>query len=94
MLEITFVAQSEGILTSETVRAWQQEENDHLNTKLKNSSSFEPEPTYFHPSSNWAHMNLPSTDCITLWDTGCNLDLLRYVAKKSVEVPNDFVSFS
>ena len=30
---------------------------------------------------------------ITVWDTGVNVDLLKYVGAKSVTLPEDFVSF-
>lgn len=33
-----------------------------------------------------------ATSAITTWNTGCNLDVLRFIGAKSVTVPDNIVS--
>jgi hypothetical protein len=40
---------------------------------------------------HWAGIHQADA-AITVWDTGADLDLLRYVGEKSVTYPQDFVS--
>ena len=49
-------------------------------------------PRAIHLEGNWKGFKQAPKE-FTKWDTGVDLDLLRYVGAKSVEVPESFVSF-
>lgn len=53
----------------------------------KNYTIF-PRNTYLQ--KKWSQMSLPSEKSVSSWMTGCDLDFLRFVGKKSVTYPEDF----
>ncbi|RNA23119.1 putative 2-oxoglutarate dehydrogenase E1 component DHKTD1 mitochondrial [Brachionus plicatilis] len=54
----------------------------------KNNYKFEPRNTYLN--GQWSDMRLSSNNERSTWNTGCSLDLLRFVGVKSVSLPDDF----
>ena len=64
--------------------------DDSLNNVLNGTYKIEPRNTYLN--KQWSIMNLASTKDRTNWNTGCNIDLLKYVGMKSVNYPKDFVN--
>ncbi|XP_026279929.2 2-oxoadipate dehydrogenase complex component E1 isoform X1 [Frankliniella occidentalis] len=58
-----------------------------LNDKLKKIDSFVPKPTYFQ--RQWSSVEQAGA-AVTSWDTGVDVQLLRHIARKSVEYPEHF----
>ena len=65
--------------------------DDSLNNVLNGTYKIEPRNTYLN--KKWSIMNLASNKERTSWNTGCNIDLLKYIGAKSVNYPKDFVIF-
>ncbi|XP_022090977.1 probable 2-oxoglutarate dehydrogenase E1 component DHKTD1, mitochondrial isoform X2 [Acanthaster planci] len=60
---------------------------EELNQCLKAAKTHEPEPTTL--GKQWSSC-VEAPAHITSWDTGVDMELLRFVAAKSVELPEDF----
>ncbi|KAG7199330.1 hypothetical protein KM043_018178 [Ampulex compressa] len=60
--------------------------NAWLYQALKQADNYVPQPAYF--TDRWSNMRQPESS-ITEWDTGVDLNLLRFVAEKSVQFSND-----
>ena len=73
------------------VASWNDEEAERLEGCFKRSSKYETREFFLNPNSSWSDMRVGSGDHVTVWDTGFDLQLLRFIASKSVETPNDFV---
>ncbi|KAG8230982.1 hypothetical protein J437_LFUL003940 [Ladona fulva] len=77
---------NEGIMSKEEISDVIQEHTVWLNHCLNNVDKFKPSERC---KKQWAgEMQAPAH--VTKWDTGVNLDLLRYLGAKSVEFPPDF----
>lgn len=63
--------------------------DDSLNQVVNSTYKIEPRNTYLN--KKWSSMNLASTKERTQWNTGCNVDLLKYIGLKSVKIPENFV---
>jgi 2-oxoglutarate dehydrogenase complex dehydrogenase (E1) component-like enzyme len=63
--------------------------DDSLNQVVNSTYKIEPRNTYLN--KKWASMNLASTKERTKWNTGCNIDLLKFIGLKSVKIPDNFV---
>jgi probable 2-oxoglutarate dehydrogenase E1 component DHKTD1 len=63
--------------------------DDALNNVLNGTYKIAPRNTYLN--KQWSTMNLASNKERTNWNTGCNVDLLKYIGVKSVDYPKDFV---
>lgn len=77
------------ILTQESVENIIENHTEWLNKTLKESSDM-PEQSTSYLAGRWTEMKQAEAN-ITQWDTGVELDLLRYVGEKSVQVPPNFV---
>lgn len=55
------------------------------------NGSYKIEPRNVYLNKQWSSMTIASQKERTKWNTGCNLDLLKYVGVKSVSYPEDFV---
>lgn len=61
-----------------------------LNDALKQTDNFVPQPTYF--THRWSGFS-QAKSTLTSWDTGVDLDLLRFIIRKSVTLKDDVVIF-
>ena len=59
-----------------------------LNESLKKVDDYKPEVNYY--TGSWSLLKQASSQ-ITTWDTGVDLNLLRFVGSKSVSYPQNFV---
>ncbi|XP_059162546.1 2-oxoadipate dehydrogenase complex component E1-like [Physella acuta] len=66
----------------ETVNSW----NSVLQENLDQVPSHQTKP--FHLQGHWSSL-VQASDNITVWDTGVNADVLKFVGAKSVAVPED-----
>ncbi|XP_057340582.1 probable 2-oxoglutarate dehydrogenase E1 component DHKTD1 homolog, mitochondrial [Microplitis mediator] len=57
-----------------------------LNDALKQTDNFVPQPTYF--THRWSGFT-QAKSTLTSWDTGVDLDLLRFIIRKSVTLKDD-----
>ncbi|XP_008552671.1 probable 2-oxoglutarate dehydrogenase E1 component DHKTD1 homolog, mitochondrial [Microplitis demolitor] len=57
-----------------------------LNDALKQTDNFVPQPTYF--THRWSGFS-QAKSTLTSWDTGVDLDLLRFIIRKSVTLKDD-----
>jgi len=78
------------ILTQESVENIIENHTAWLNKTLKESSKDMPEQSTSYLTGRWTEIKQAEAN-ITQWDTGVELDLLRYVGEKSVQVPPNFV---
>jgi probable 2-oxoglutarate dehydrogenase E1 component DHKTD1 len=60
-----------------------------LDQVVKSTHVIEPRNTYLN--KKWSNMNLPSSQSITNWETGCDIEFLKFIGARSVAYPNDFV---
>ncbi|XP_069689764.1 2-oxoadipate dehydrogenase complex component E1 isoform X2 [Periplaneta americana] len=81
----------EGVMTKEDVDVIVAEYTSWLNNILKTSDSYIPQETFLR--KHWAGIH-QADSAITVWDTGVELDILRYVGKRSVTYPEKFVANS
>ena len=72
------------------VSKYKQYLEDALNEVNTGKYKIEPRNTYLQ--KQWSSMTIASHLERTYWNTGCDIDLLRYVGAKSVSTPSDFVS--
>ncbi|XP_069689765.1 2-oxoadipate dehydrogenase complex component E1 isoform X3 [Periplaneta americana] len=77
----------EGVMTKEDVDVIVAEYTSWLNNILKTSDSYIPQETFLR--KHWAGIH-QADSAITVWDTGVELDILRYVGKRSVTYPEKF----
>ncbi|XP_012870221.1 PREDICTED: probable 2-oxoglutarate dehydrogenase E1 component DHKTD1, mitochondrial [Dipodomys ordii] len=75
-----------GLMTQEEVSEIKASYYAKLNDHLTNVANYRP-PTP-HLQAHWQGLAQPEA-CITTWDTGVPLDLLRFIGMKSVEVPKE-----
>lgn len=78
------------VLTRESIKDIAENHTTWLNETLKESSKDISEPTAPYLAGKWSKMKQAEAS-ITRWDTGVELDLLRFVGEKSVQVPPNFV---
>lgn len=75
-----------GLLTQEEVSDIKASYYTKLNDHLTNAAQYSPPVTNLQ--AHWQGLVQPEA-CITTWDTGVPLDLLRFIGVKSVEVPEE-----
>ncbi|XP_055970675.1 LOW QUALITY PROTEIN: 2-oxoadipate dehydrogenase complex component E1 [Sorex fumeus] len=75
-----------GLMTPEEVSEIKTSYYAKLNGHLTNLEHYRPPAT--HLQAHWQGLVQPPA-CITTWDTGVPLDLLRFVGAKSVQVPEE-----
>ena len=76
---------------SEEINKYRQLLEDALAEVNNGNYKIEPRNTYLQ--KQWSSMTVASNTQRTSWNTGCDIDLLKYVGVKSVTTPTDFVSF-
>ncbi|RLU16243.1 hypothetical protein DMN91_012003 [Ooceraea biroi] len=77
------------VLTRENVKNIVENHTAWLNKTLKESENdVWQEPTVHH-TGRWTGIK-PAEPNVTIWDTGFNLDLLKFVGEKSVQTPQNF----
>ncbi|CAD6186781.1 unnamed protein product [Caenorhabditis auriculariae] len=80
---------SEGITTEEDIKKDLDKQTEELNVTLKSVDKSQPEVT--HLQGNWkGFVQAPSS--VERWDTGVDVDLLRFVGAASVHFPDNFDS--
>lgn len=62
--------------------------NSQLNQSLNEMDNFIPQPTYF--AGLWTGIKQAEAS-VTEWNTGVDLNLLKFVAEKSVHIKDDLV---
>lgn len=62
-----------------------------LAKSLKQVDDYVPQPTYF--THRWTGMQQAQA-ALTTWNTGVDLDLLKFVASKSINFKDDLVSLA
>ncbi|XP_077274295.1 putative 2-oxoadipate dehydrogenase complex component E1 homolog isoform X1 [Temnothorax americanus] len=77
------------ILTPESIRNIVESHTAWLNKTLKESSKDISAQSTTYLAGRWTKMKQAEAN-ITQWDTGVELDLLRFVGEKSVQVPSNF----
>lgn len=77
---------AKGLTTQEEVSEIKASYYAKLNGHLVNMDQYSPPAT--HLQAHWQGLVQPAA-CITTWQTGVPLDLLRFVGVKSVEVPEE-----
>ncbi|XP_071963051.1 2-oxoadipate dehydrogenase complex component E1-like [Antedon mediterranea] len=77
----------EGILDKETISKEVSTYYEALNYSLKEADTHEPKQ--FHLQAHWKDL-VDAPSHISTWDTGVDQELLRFIAAKSVQVPEDF----
>lgn len=82
---------SENILTAPQVQDIADQHFNWLNDELIKVDQYQPERYYFQ--NKWKHIQ-QATPTINVWDTGVDYDLLQFIGKQSVYIPNGFVSLS
>ncbi|XP_034877544.1 probable 2-oxoglutarate dehydrogenase E1 component DHKTD1, mitochondrial [Mirounga leonina] len=75
-----------GLMTQEEVSEIKSSYYSKLNNHLTNMAHYSPLATNLQ--AHWQGLVQPPA-CISTWDTGVPLDLLRFIGGKSVEVPED-----
>lgn len=75
-----------GLMTQEEVSNIKASYYAKLNGHLANVAHYSPPAT--HLQARWQGLVQPAA-CITTWDTGVPLELLRFIGVKSVEVPEE-----
>ncbi|XP_067943733.1 2-oxoadipate dehydrogenase complex component E1-like [Watersipora subatra] len=79
---------AEGVCSKEEVDKAEATWKDYLNKQHDLLETHQP--TARHLEKQWSGLVQPSADRST-WDTGVSVDLLRYIAAKSVSIPDDFL---
>lgn len=74
------------IVTRQEIEDIKKNYYDKLNNDLKDAT-FKPGKSYF--MKQWSGIEQASKN-LTTWDTGMNVEILRYIGMKSVEYPNNF----
>ncbi|XP_058809659.1 probable 2-oxoglutarate dehydrogenase E1 component DHKTD1 homolog, mitochondrial [Phymastichus coffea] len=72
------------VMTEEQGAAISERHTAKLNESLRKADSYEPERTYF--KGRWSQLQ-QAAHSLTIWDTGVDANLLRFVAEKSVRYP-------
>lgn len=62
--------------------------NSQLNQSLNEMDNFIPQPTYFE--GLWTGIKQAEAS-VTEWDTGVDLNLLKFIAEKSVHIKDNVV---
>lgn len=75
-----------GLMTQEEVSEIKSSYYAKLNDHLTNMAHYSPPATNLQ--AHWQGLVQPPA-CISTWDTGVPLDLLRFIGGKSVEVPEE-----
>ena len=75
-----------GLMTQEEVSEIKASYYAKLNGHLTNMAHYSPPATNLQ--AHWQGLVQPEA-CITTWNTGVPLDLLRFIGRKSVEVPEE-----
>uniref|UniRef100_A0ABD2WJ13 Transketolase-like pyrimidine-binding domain-containing protein n=1 Tax=Trichogramma kaykai TaxID=54128 RepID=A0ABD2WJ13_9HYME len=75
------------VLSADEATKMTNEYTSKLEKCLKSADDYEPQATYLR--GRWSKIERAGAK-VTTWDTGCDLDLLRYVGRKSVEYPEMF----
>ena len=75
-------------MSAEDSSNWLQAHRTMLNDCLTNVDSQQPETTQLQ--AQWATVQ-QAPPRAELWDTGVDIDMLKYVGAQSVRVPDDFV---
>lgn len=78
---------SEGVLSQDEIETAVNKYTDWLNECLKRSDTYTPEENYF--KQQWAGFT-QAPEAITSWDSGEDIQLLRYIGNKSVSYPESF----
>ncbi len=88
-----FFQQNEQTLTTEDIANVREQHKSNLNDKLDKVPSYVPSASMLQ--EQWAGMVWPiSKGAVQSPETGVNKDTLIRVGRASVQVPEDFVSFS
>ncbi|XP_076639220.1 putative 2-oxoadipate dehydrogenase complex component E1 homolog [Colletes latitarsis] len=74
------------VLSTEMAKNIVDTHNAWLNQALKQVDNYTPQPSYF--AGLWSEMRQADAS-VTQWDTGIDLNLLRFVASKSVHVDDE-----
>ncbi|KAM6154805.1 2-oxoadipate dehydrogenase complex component E1 [Erethizon dorsatum] len=75
-----------GLMTEEEVSQIKASYYAKLNDHLTNTAHYSPPATNLQ--AHWQGLAQPAA-CVTTWNTGVPLDLLRFIGAKSVEVPGE-----
>lgn len=76
------------VFSAEEAKNTVQEHNDWLNQALKEVDNYIPQPAYF--AGLWKGIQQADAS-VTQWDTGVDINLLRFIAEKSVCTDDDSV---
>ncbi|KAK7480383.1 hypothetical protein BaRGS_00028430 [Batillaria attramentaria] len=87
---LTVARQSGGVCDKSVLDTTVQEWTSQLADNLAQVDTAVPKA--FHLQGKWSGLSQASDDKVTVWDTGVDLDTLKFVGAKSVEVPEDFKS--
>ncbi|GLH07737.1 LOW QUALITY PROTEIN: Uncharacterized protein GBIM_13164 [Gryllus bimaculatus] len=77
----------EGVMTQDEASSITNECSSWLNSILKNLDTFEVQKFFF--KRQWANIN-QAPAALTTWDTGVDINILKYVGTKSVSYPETF----
>ncbi|GAB6031789.1 putative 2-oxoglutarate dehydrogenase E1 component DHKTD1, mitochondrial [Chamberlinius hualienensis] len=77
----------DGVMSSDSINKIIGDYNKELTDFHSQIDNYKPNQTY--RLGSWKDMVAPGQD-ITVWDTGIDVDLLKFVGAKSVEIPNNF----
>ena len=80
---------AEGVLSKADVESAIKEHNDHCMEHYEKIDSYEPKTEV--RKAHWSGMEQPPS-AVSKWDTGTDLQVLKYVGMQAVEVPEGFVS--
>lgn len=61
-----------------------------LSDAFRNSDKYVPEKDYF--GGRWTGFRQAQSDQITYWNTGIDIDLMKFLGIQSVQVPSDWVN--
>ena len=85
-----YFLQNQTISTSEELNFSLDSFNKQLSDHMTQIDSYSPHAN--HLEHHWSGYQQASTQSRTAWDTGVNVDVLKYIGAKSVTVPDKFVS--
>ncbi|XP_015608357.1 probable 2-oxoglutarate dehydrogenase E1 component DHKTD1 homolog, mitochondrial [Cephus cinctus] len=74
------------VVTPEEGKSIIQKHTDYLSQALMQVDNYIPQPTYF--MGKWSKMKQASS-AVTTWETGVDVNLLKFIANKSVQLQSD-----
>ena len=76
------------VFSAEEAKNTVQKHNDWLNQALKEVDNYIPQPAYF--AGLWKGIQQADAS-VTQWDTGVDINLLKFIAEKSVRIDDDSI---